>query len=99
MLLTRRSFFQVTALSGGGLLLGTYIEPTLSAQQRAPATPLEPNAFIRIAADGTVTLVSRNPEIGQGIKTMPPIGIPEELGVDGKSVKVKQADLDDKYGG
>jgi len=99
MLLTRRSFFQVTALSGGGLLLGTYIEPTLSAQQRAPATPLEPNAFIRIAADGTVTLVSRNPEIGQGIKTMLPMLIAEELEVDWKSVKVEQADLDDKYGG
>jgi len=37
MRLTRRSFFQVTALSGGGLLIGTYIEPTLSAQQRPPA--------------------------------------------------------------
>ena len=99
MLLTRRSFFQVTALSGGGLLLGTYIEPTLSAQQRPPATPLEPNAFIRIAADGTVTLVSRNPEVGQGIKTMLPMLIAEELEVDWKTVKVEQADLDEKYGG
>ena len=99
MLLTRRSFFQVTALSGGGLLIGTYVEPTLSAQQPPAAGPLDPNAFIRIASDGTVTLVSRNPEIGQGIKTMLPMLIAEELDVDWKSVKIEQADLDAKYGG
>ena len=100
MRLTRRSFFQVTALSGGGLLIGTYVEPTLSAQQRPPAAgPLDPNAFIRISSDGTVTLVSRNPEIGQGIKTMLPMLIAEELEVDWKSVKIEQADLDGKYGG
>lgn len=99
MLLTRRSFFQVTALSGGGLLIGTYVEPTLSAQQRPPAAPLDPNVFIRIASDGTVTLVSRNPEVGQGIRTMLPMLIAEELEVDWKTVKVEQADLDAKYGG
>ncbi len=97
--LTRRSFFQVTALSGGGFLIGTYIEPTLSAQQRRADGPLDPNAFIRIAPDGSVTLISRNPEIGQGIKTMLPMLIAEELEIDWKSVKVEQADLDGKYGG
>jgi len=99
MLLTRRSFFQVTALSGGGLLIGHYTEPSLSAQQPPAAGPLDPNAFIRIASDGTVTLVSRNPEIGQGIKTMLPMLIAEELDVDWKSVKIEQADLNAKYGG
>lgn len=98
MRLTRRSFFQVTALSGGGILLGTYVEPMAVAQQPSSQTPLVPNAFIRIAPDGTVTLLSRNPEIGQNIKTMLAMLIAEELDVDWKSVKVEQADLDDKYG-
>src|SRR5215469_13652851 len=62
MQLSRRSFLQVTALSGGGMLLGTYLEPKIFAQPQPPP-PLEPNAFIRIAPDGTVTLISRNPEI------------------------------------
>lgn len=101
MNLSRRSFLQVTALSGGGMLIGTVIDPGALAQQQPqpPAPPLEPNAFIRIAPDGTVTLISRNPEIGQGIKTMLPMLIAEELEVDWKSVKTEQADLDAKYGG
>jgi isoquinoline 1-oxidoreductase beta subunit len=99
MRLSRRSFLHVTALSGGGLLISTYFEPRAAAQRPAPApAPLAPNAFIRIAPDGTVTLVSRNPEIGQNIKTMLPMLIAEELEVDWKTVKIEQADLDAKYG-
>lgn len=96
MRLSRRSFLQVTALSGGGMLLGTYLGPKARAQQAPP--PLEANAFIRIDRDGTVTLIARNPEIGQGIRNMLPMLIAEELDVDWKSVKVEQADLDAKYG-
>jgi isoquinoline 1-oxidoreductase subunit beta len=95
---SRRSFLQITALAGGGMLIGTYIEPKASAQQPAPKTPPDANAFIRIAPDGTVTLVARNPEIGQGVKTMLPMMIAEELDVDWNTVKVEQADLDAKYG-
>ncbi len=103
MPLSRRSFLkatglQITALSGGGMLLGTYIGPKASAQPRQSPPPLQPNAFIHIAPDGTITLISRNPEIGQGVKTMLPMLIAEELEVDWKSVKVEQADFDPKYG-
>ena len=95
--LTRRSFLQVTALAGGGMLLGAYVQPEAHAQDR-PQPPFKPTAFIRIDHDGTVTLLSRNPEIGQNIKTMLPMLIAEELEVDWKNVKVEQADFDPKYG-
>ena len=96
---SRRSFLQVTALSGGGLLLGVAAAPPASAQAaRTQAPPLSPNSFIRIDPDGTVTLISRNPEIGQGIKNMLPMLIAEELEIDWKNVKVEQAGLDSKYG-
>lgn len=94
MQLSRRSFLQVTALSGGGMLLGTYIEPVALAQRQSPP-PFESNAFIRIAPDGTVTLISRNPEIGQGVKTMLPMLIAEELDVNWNSVRIEQVDLDE----
>ena len=97
MRVTRRSFLQATALSGGGMMLGLYSAPKALAQDR-PQPPFDARAFIRIASDGTVTLVARNPEIGQGVRNMLPMMIAEELEVDWKKVKVVQADLDSKYG-
>ncbi|MEO8449321.1 MAG: xanthine dehydrogenase family protein molybdopterin-binding subunit [Gemmatimonadota bacterium] len=97
----RRAFLRVTAIAGGGLLLASYSQP-LAAKRRAAGTapaPFEPNAFIRIAPDGSVTIISKNPEIGQGIKTMLPMLIAEELDVDWKSITIEQADGDQaKYG-
>jgi len=102
MPITRRSFLTVTALAGGGMMLG-FVEPGAIAQQRPPGPPtpppLDPMAFIKIAPDGGVTLIARNPEIGQGIRNMLPMLIAEELEIDWKTVKVEQADLDAKYGG
>ena len=98
MLVSRRSFLHVSALSGGGMMLGMYAGAPKALAQSREQPPFEPKAFIKIASDGTVTLVSRNPEIGQGIKTMLPMLIAEELEVDWKKVKVEQAGLNAKYG-
>src|SRR4051812_6210730 len=95
--LSRRSFLHVSALAGGGMLLA-YVAPDALSQQPPQSQPLDPNLFVRIAPDGAVTLLSRNPEIGQGIKNMLPMLIAEELEVDWQTVKVEQADYDPKYG-
>lgn len=96
----RRTFLKISALAGGGLMVAAYIEPLtgFAPQGRQPAPPLEPNAFVTIAPDGKVTLVGKNPEIGQGVKTSLPMIIAEELDVDWDTVTVVQGDLDAKYG-
>src|SRR5918992_2044335 len=98
----RRAFLRVSAIAGGGIALAAYIEPAEALASwvtpKAPAA-FTPNAYIRITADGVVTIVAKNPEIGQGVKTMLPMLIAEELDVDWKDVKVEQAETDQaKFG-
>jgi CO/xanthine dehydrogenase Mo-binding subunit len=57
------------------------------------------NAYVRIAPDNSVTIISKNPEIGQGIKTILPMLIAEELDVDWRQLHTQQATLDPaRYG-
>jgi isoquinoline 1-oxidoreductase subunit beta len=99
--MNRRSFLQMSALTGGGLALGFYDLPFETAQAQGMArAELSPNAFIKIAGDGTVTIMARCPEIGQGVKTMLPMMIAEELDVEWNKVRVEQAILDEaRFGG
>jgi isoquinoline 1-oxidoreductase beta subunit len=95
----RRDFLRVSAIAGGGILLASYLEPldaveTMGARLGGAAAPdATLGAFIRITPDGIVTIVAKNPEIGQGIKTMLPMLIAEELDVDWANVRVEQAPL------
>jgi isoquinoline 1-oxidoreductase beta subunit len=91
-MIDRREFLRVTAVAGGGMLLATYLEPFGAAP--AHAADFTPNAFIRITPDGMVTITAQNPEIGQGVKTMLPMLIADELDVDWKNVRIEQGSLD-----
>lgn len=100
----RRDFLRRSALAGGGLVLGFYLNGSGNAAEQVakpaavPGAEFKPNAFIRIGRDGIVTLVSKQPEIGQGIKTSLPAVIAEELEVSWKDVRIVQGDLDPAYG-
>jgi isoquinoline 1-oxidoreductase beta subunit len=99
----RRSFLRVTALAGGGILIGSYLPQAGSLEAAATGAQLgadfTPSAFIRITPDGVITIMSKNPEVGQGIKTMLPMVIADELEVDWKDVRIEQALADQaKYG-
>lgn len=101
MQLDRRSFLRVTALAGGGVVLAAYAEPVAKVLAQGPPGPppaLVPASFIHVAPDNVVTIIAKNPEIGQGVKTLLPMLIAEELDVDWKDVRIQQADLDPKYG-
>jgi isoquinoline 1-oxidoreductase beta subunit len=100
---SRRHFLRASALVGGGVLLASYLEPFTGAAALAESTgtagstpDFSPNAFVRIASTGVVTIIAKNPEIGQGMKTMLPMLIADELDVDWKDVRIEQASLDTK---
>ena len=101
MLLDRRSFIRVTALAGGGMLVAMRLDPIaeLLAQGQGQAANFVPTAFIKITPDNVVTIIAKNPEIGQGVKNSMPMLIAEELEVPWEAIKLEQADLDQtKYG-
>jgi isoquinoline 1-oxidoreductase beta subunit len=104
---SRRAFLSVSAAAGGGMLLALSIPGHADAAvaARAPAASEHPehdvdlNAYVTIAPDNTITIMSKIPEIGQGIKTSLPMIVAEELDADWHNVRIVQAPLDTKaYG-
>ncbi|MDQ8188110.1 molybdopterin cofactor-binding domain-containing protein [Pelagicoccus sp. SDUM812002] len=91
--IARRDFVKASAIAGGGLLLSALF-PSSNATAATKGTQVfAPNFYIKIASDGLVTIISKNPEIGQGIKTSLPMIIAEELEVPWQNVTVEQAGL------
>jgi isoquinoline 1-oxidoreductase beta subunit len=89
--LSRRTFLKASAVAGGGLLLELHVPSARATTSPAGETL---NAYIKVSADGIVTITAKNPEIGQGVKTMLPMLIAEELDVDWQNVRIEQAIAD-----
>jgi isoquinoline 1-oxidoreductase beta subunit len=111
--ISRRHFLRYTGMAGGGLLLAFATRGAGAAAATAAgsaaggaggtaagAAAFAPNAFLRIAPDGVITLVNKGPEIGQGIKTTFPMILAEELDADWEKVRIEQAPVKPEvYGG
>src|SRR5450830_907125 len=98
MTTTRRDFLKVSAVIGGGLTLGVSL-PGVIGEAQAAGTVYTPNAWVHIADDNTITLISARSEMGQGVYTSMPMLIAEELNVDIRKIKVAIAPPDVKaYG-
>ena len=95
----RRSFFKLAGGGAAGLVLGFYLGDTAFAAEQADGKDQVMNAFIRIAPDNTITIYSKCPEIGQGIKTSFGVIIADELDADWNHVVMEQADINPKVYG
>lgn len=95
---SRRNFLKITSIAGGGMLVGFNLVAD-SALGNAADAVFNPNAYVSISSKGVVTLMSPNPEIGQGVKTALPMILAEELEVKWDDVEVEMAPLNAaKYG-
>ena len=83
---SRRNFLKTSA-AASGLLLGVAIPAGI----QAAGTLYTPNAWVHIADDNTITLISARSEMGQGVFTSMPMLIAEELNVALSQVKVVNA--------
>ncbi len=95
--LNRRNFLKTSSTVTGGLMLGVSLGVPLSTQ--AAGTLYTPNAWVHIADDNTITLISARSEMGQGVYTSMPMLIAEELNVDIRRIKVAIAPPDGKVYG
>ncbi len=82
---SRRDFLKTSTLAGGGLVVGMVLP---GARLHAAGTVYTPNAWVHIADDNTITLISARSEMGQGVYTSMPMLIAEELNVDIAKIKV-----------
>src|ERR1700761_2769283 len=96
---SRRHFLKVSAIAGGGVMFGFHLLADANPAQHLADTIFSPNAYVSIDSKGLVTLMSPNPEIGQGVKTALPMILAEELDVPWDQVIVEMAPLDQsKFG-
>ena len=59
---SRRQFLRVTALAGGGMLIGTHFDWLGTGEAAAQSTDAALNAWVRITPDNIVTIIAQNPE-------------------------------------
>src|SRR5579863_6525058 len=92
---SRRTFLKLMAASTGVLAVGSVLSATAASAAETPAAPppfpKQPDAFVRIAPDNTVTVVVKHLDKGQGIATGLATIVAEELDADWSQVRTEFA--------
>lgn len=93
---SRRGFLKTSATFSGGLMVGFTLP--MGGPAQAAGMLHTPSAWVHIADDNTITIISARAEMGQGVYTSMPMLIAEELSVDIQKVKVAFAPPGKVYG-
>lgn len=93
---SRRQFMATSSALAGGLVIACLVPfggRRLFAQEGGEAArpPMDPNAFVRIGPDDSITVMLKHAEMGQGVWTSIPMVLAEELDCDWSKVRVQNA--------
>ncbi|MEO6708220.1 MAG: xanthine dehydrogenase family protein molybdopterin-binding subunit [Planctomycetota bacterium] len=91
----RRAFLKASAAIGGGLLIAIHVPARAAAS--ASAANFAPNAFLRLASSGKITVMINKAEMGQGVSTSLAMLVAEEFDADWKDVGFEFAPVDAAY--
>jgi isoquinoline 1-oxidoreductase subunit beta len=95
---SRRTFLKGAVATAGALVVGTFIAAPRKAQANAPAGvdpgPAQPNAFVKIAPDNTVTVMIKHLDMGQGVTTGLATLVADELDADWSQIRTEFAPAD-----
>ncbi len=97
----RREFLKMSASTGASLLLAFHWPRRWSvSNEDANSYPrlFAPNAWLQVAPSGEVKIWCAKSEMGQGVRTVLPLIVAEELGAEWKRVQIVQGDFNPKYG-
>ena len=94
--LSRREFVTMGVAAGAGLVIGFYLPH--GASSGAAKGTFAPNAYLKIAPDGKITVVVARSEMGQGVRTSLPMILAEEMEADWKQIVIEQAGASTLYG-
>jgi isoquinoline 1-oxidoreductase beta subunit len=102
----RRDFIKIVSLTGGGLVLGSFIPMSVLGKEEGftsfpgddPKGIFKPGPFLQIDSNGKVSIMMARSEMGQGVYTTLPTIVAEELEVDWESIEIIQADAGFDYG-
>jgi len=95
--LSRRSFLMVSS-AGGALIIGATLPGLRGFSTVEAAGTFEPNIWVKISSDDSITVMVTQLEMGQGVMTSMPMLVAEELDADWTKIKTEWVPADPKYG-
>jgi len=96
--ISRRSFIKNIGLTSGALIIGSHLSLFANETESVLAGAFQPNLFVELKPDGSLTLIASRSEMGNGVRTSLTSVIADEMEADWNRVSVEQAIGHKKYG-